>query len=83
MCICVISVECRHLVWLGRHPGHSLGHKCAVFDSGVPYINSASDFLDKHYLCSFSRFPDALALTASLSAGMCLGLGLMGMSIVK
>jgi len=67
----------------GDTPDIALATSVLYLIPGVPYINSASDFLDKHYLCSFSRFLDALALTASLSAGMCLGLGLMGMSIVK
>ena len=47
---------------------------------GVPYINSASDLLDRHYLCSLSRLMDAFVLTACLSIGMCAGLSLMGIN---
>lgn len=49
---------------------------------GVPYLNSASDLIDKHYLCAMSRFLDAIVLTATLSLGMCLGLFLMNASIL-
>lgn len=46
---------------------------------GVPYINSVSDLLACHYLCAFSRFVDALVLTACLSVGLCAGMYLLGL----
>ena len=46
---------------------------------GVPYINAASDLIDRHYLCAFSRFTDASVLTACLSAGLCLSVKLLGL----
>ena len=46
---------------------------------GVPYINSASDLIDGHYLCSFSRFVDACVLTACLSIGLCAAIAIFGL----
>ncbi len=44
---------------------------------GIPFINSFSDLLYKHYICAFSRFTDALVLTGCLSLGLWLGMRLM------
>lgn len=48
---------------------------------GVPYINSANDLIDRHYLCAFSRFADAGVLTVCLSAGLLAALLLMNVSM--
>ena len=48
---------------------------------GIPYINSVSDMLDGHYLCSFGRLMNAVALTCCLSAGLCGGLLLMDLNL--
>ncbi len=44
---------------------------------GVPYLNATSDLIDRHYLCAFSRFMDAVVLTASLGAGLILAIFMM------
>ena len=49
---------------------------------GVPYINSASDFISRHYICSLNRFADAVVLTAAITAGMCLGLSVMNLEML-
>lgn len=46
---------------------------------GVPYINSVSDMIYRHYLCAYSRFLDAAVLTACLSVGLCAGMLILGL----
>lgn len=41
---------------------------------GIPFINSFSDMLYRHYVCAFSRLVDALVLTCCLSIGLCAGM---------
>lgn len=54
----------------GATPGVAVATSVLYLIPGVPYINAASDMLASHYLCSFSRFADAVILTASLSLGL-------------
>ncbi len=63
----------------GNTPDVALGTSVLYLIPGVPYINSVSDMLDGHYLCSFSRFMNAAILTFCLSAGLCGGLLLMNL----
>lgn len=65
------------LFGLGDTPEIALGTSVLYLIPGIPYINSLSDLLDGHYLCSFSRFMDAMVLTTCLSLGLCGGLFLM------
>ena len=65
------------LFGLGATPEIALGTSVLYLIPGIPYINSLSDLLDGHYLCSFSRFMDAMVLTTCLSLGLCGGLFLM------
>lgn len=48
---------------------------------GIPFINSVSDMLDGHYLCAFSRFMNALILTACLALGLTAGFLAMNLRI--
>ena len=41
---------------------------------GIPYINSISDCIDGHYLCSIGRFIHAIALTVCIAIGLTAGL---------
>lgn len=66
--------------WSGT-PDVALGTSVLYLIPGIPYINAASDMLDGHYLCSFSRFMNALVLTACLSLGLCGGLTLMHINL--
>lgn len=75
-----VIAACGHLFTLGETPEIALGTSVLYLIPGIPYINSVSDMLDGHYICSFSRFMDASILTACLSAGMCGGLLLMDLS---
>ena len=72
----VISAGGQIFGW-GNTPDIALGTSVLYLIPGIPYINSVSDMLDGHYLCSFSRFIDAVVLTACLSFGLCGGLFLM------
>lgn len=45
---------------------------------GIPFINSFSDMLDRHYICAFGRLMNAVVLTFCLSFGLGLGMVLMG-----
>ena len=65
--------------WSGT-PEIALGTSVLYLIPGIPYINSVSDLLDGHYISSFSRFMNALVLTACLSAGLCGGLLLMNIN---
>lgn len=75
-----VVAACGHLFNLGETPEIALGTSVLYLIPGIPYINSVSDMLDGHYICSFSRFMDAAILTACLSTGMCGGLLLMDLS---
>lgn len=66
---------------LGETPEIAIGSSILYLIPGIPYINSVSDMFDGHYLCSFSRFMDAIFLTVSLSFGLCMGMLLAGMSL--
>lgn len=48
---------------------------------GIPFINSFSDMLDRHYICAFGRLMNALVLTFCLSFGLGLGMLMMGVSM--
>lgn len=56
---------------LGDTPGVALGTSVLYLVPGIPFLNSFSDMLYRHYICAFSRFCDAIVLTACLSAGLC------------
>lgn len=62
---------------LSDTPETALSTSVLYLIPGIPYINSVSDLLDGHYICSFSRFMNAMVLTTCLSAGLCGALLLM------
>lgn len=67
---------------IGSTPEIALGTSVLYLIPGVPYINSVSDLIYRHYLCGFSRFLDAAVLTACLSTGLCVGMLLLGLKMV-
>ena len=68
-----------HIFNIGSTPELALGTSVLYLIPGVPYINSVSDIIYRHYLCAFSRFLDAVVLTACLSAGLCAGMLILGL----
>ena len=66
---------------IGTTPEIALGTSVLYLVPGIPFINSFSDMLYKHYLCAFSRFCDAAILTCCLSVGLCAGMLLMNMGM--
>lgn len=68
-----------HIFNIGTTPEIALGTSVLYLIPGVPYINSVSDMIYRHYLCGFSRFLDAVVLTVCLSAGLCVGMLVLGL----
>lgn len=68
-----------HIFNIGTTPEIALGTSVLYLIPGVPYINAVSDMIDRHYLCAYSRFADAVVLTACLTAGLCAGMFLLGL----
>ncbi|MDE6277141.1 MAG: threonine/serine exporter family protein [Muribaculaceae bacterium] len=62
------------LFGLGATPRIAIATSVLYLVPGIPFLNSFSDMLYRHYLCAMSRFCDALILTSCLSLGLCLGL---------
>lgn len=66
----------------GGTPEIALATSVLYLIPGVPYINAASDLIDRHYLCALSRLTDAVVLTAALSGGLCVALWVMGVNVM-
>ncbi len=62
-------------------PAIAVGTSVLYLVPGIPFLNSFSDLLYRHYICAFSRFTDAVILTACLSLGLCLGMKMMGVGM--
>ena len=75
-----ISVGAEIFKW-GDTPDIAIATSVLYLIPGVPYINAASDLIDRHYLCAFGRFCDACVLTAALSAGLATALLLHGIDL--
>lgn len=71
-----------HIFEIGSTPEIALGTSVLYLIPGVPYINAVNDLIDRHYLCAFSRFTEAVTLTACLSAGLCIGILLLGLELI-
>lgn len=69
------------LFGLGSTPDIALGTSVLYLVPGIPFINSFSDLLYRHYLCCFSRFMDAVVLTCCLSLGLCAAMLLMNVGM--
>ncbi|MDE6310999.1 MAG: threonine/serine exporter family protein [Muribaculaceae bacterium] len=62
------------LFGLGATPHVAVATSVLYLVPGIPFLNSFSDMLYRHYLCAMSRFCDAMVLTCCLSLGICLGM---------
>lgn len=72
----VLGASCQ-LFSFGSTPAIAVGTSILYLVPGIPFLNSFSDILYRYYICAFSRFMDAVVLTACLSAGLCAGMMLM------
>ena len=66
---------------LGATPAIALGTSVLYLVPGIPFLNSFSDMIYRHYVCAMSRFADAVVLTACLSAGLCAAMAMMSISM--
>lgn len=66
---------------LGTTPEIAIGTSVLYLVPGIPFLNSFSDMLYRHYICAFARFADAVVLTCCLSIGLCVGMVLMHASM--
>lgn len=69
------------LFGLGDTPLTAMGTSVLYLVPGIPFLNSFSDMLCRHYICAFCRFADATVLTCCLSAGLCAGMLMMGVGM--
>lgn len=76
----VIGCTCI-LFGIGATPTVALGTSVLYLVPGIPFLNSFSDMLDRHYICAFVRFTDAAVLTGCLSAGLCAAMWAMGVGM--
>lgn len=72
----ILGATCQ-LFGFGTTPDIAIGTSVLYLVPGIPFINSFSDMLYRHYLCALSRFTDAVVLTCCLSLGLCAGMMLM------
>ena len=77
----VSSRSHRHTVAIGDTPTTAMATSVLYLVPGIPYLNSFSDMLCRHYICAFCRFMDAIVLTGCLSAGLCCGMLLMNVGM--
>lgn len=66
---------------LGTTPTVAIGTSVLYLVPGIPFLNSFSDMLYRHYICAFSRLTDALVLTFCISVGLCAGMCLMNVGM--
>ncbi|MDE6344424.1 MAG: threonine/serine exporter family protein, partial [Muribaculaceae bacterium] len=62
-------------------PSIALGTSVLYLVPGIPFLNSFSDMIYRHYFCAFCRFTDAVVLTCCLSIGLCAGMMLMNVGM--
>lgn len=67
---------------IGSTPAIAISTSVLYLIPGIPFLNSFSDMLYRHYLCAFARFADAMVLTCCLSIGLCIGLSLMRANMI-
>ena len=66
---------------LSGTPAIAIGTSVLYLVPGIPFLNSFSDLLYRHYICAMSRFTDAVVLTACLSLGIYCGMAVMHISM--
>ncbi|MDE6717634.1 MAG: threonine/serine exporter family protein [Muribaculaceae bacterium] len=69
------------LFGLSATPEIAMGTSVLYLVPGIPFINSFSDMLDRHYICAFGRLMNAIVITFCLSAGLGIAMLLMGVRL--
>lgn len=77
-CSSSIIASCGYLLGITGTPDVALGTSVLYLIPGIPYINSVSDLIHGHLLCSVSRLIHACVITACLGIGLSLGIIVMG-----
>ncbi len=79
LCALVSSIvgAAAYMFHSGHTPAVAIGTSVLYLVPGIPFLNSFSDLLYKHYICAISRFTDAVVLMACLSMGLCVGMWIM------
>ena len=75
--VSAVLASAASLFALGTTPALAVGTSVLYLVPGIPFLNSFSDMVYRHYICAFSRLVDAVVLTCCLSAGLGLALMLM------
>lgn len=68
---------------IGTTPDIAVGSSVLYLVPGIPFINSICDLIDRHYITFFGRFMNAIVLSCCLSAGLCVAMLLMHVSMFK
>ncbi|MDE6297587.1 MAG: threonine/serine exporter family protein, partial [Muribaculaceae bacterium] len=69
------------LFGLGSTPDIAVATSVLYLVPGIPFINSFSDMLDRHYICAFGRLMNAVVLTFCLSFGWAVAMLMMGVKL--
>lgn len=76
-CSSSIIASCGFHLNITATPDVALGTSVLYLIPGIPYINSVSDLIHGHLLCSVSRFINASVITTCLGIGLSLGILIM------
>lgn len=71
-CVAAVIASSGFVFGWGNTPETALGTSVLFLVPGIPFSNSVSDLLHGRYICSLSRFLQAMMITVSLSLGLCL-----------
>ena len=79
--ISAVLASADSLFSLGATPALAIGTSVLYLVPGIPFLNSFSDMLDRHYICAFGRLMNAVVITCCLSAGLCAGMMIMNIGM--
>lgn len=71
-CVAAVISSSGFVFGWGGTPETALGTSVLFLVPGIPFSNSIDDLLHGRYICSLSRFLQAMMITVSLSLGLCL-----------
>ena len=71
-CLAAILSSSGFVFGWGETPETALATSVLFLVPGIPFSNAVSDLIHGRYICSLSRFCQAMMITVSLSLGLCL-----------